>query len=419
MPCACRPDAARREQGDAFSARSSAALHGGGQRCRLRTWRWCSAQRLSTCSLFAWMDGVPRTGRAGRRQTFATGWLSELPVASREAQHAGYYIAGAMRRRRRAIHRLCAALFTIRSATHIVEQESVSASAVTWPRSMQLGLLAVPRLLLGDCWILDGPIDLTALSGGRAECNRRSGSRASESIGGPGFAEPCSTSGRSPKTRGWPSRRSRVRRRRAGRAWGTKPGPSVGVAIARDSLLPPKHRALAHGLQAWWNGDADSAVARLGQALNLDPEWAEGHMALGEVYYHLLPTAPLRLDSLAEVEFSRAARLDSGFAPPLYHLTEIALRAGKVNEAAALIERFRAFDPDTFRSLPLLLAYACVKDGPAAMQWSGEVSRHPMAVLRAGAGTGCLVRRSRRARNRCSRRSSPTARRRSCTGVPS
>lgn len=157
----------------------------------------------------------------------------------------------------------------------------------------------------------------------------------------------------------------------------------VAVALAGESSLPPKHRFLARGLRAYWSGGADTAIRWLTQALAQDAEWAEGHMALGEVYYHLLPASVLPLDSLAEAEFAKAAHYDSGFAQPLFHLAEAAIRRDEMANAVALIERFRAFDPDTSRWRQLAIMRACVQDSVEAVSWERESSAHPMDVLQA------------------------------------
>lgn len=160
----------------------------------------------------------------------------------------------------------------------------------------------------------------------------------------------------------------------------------VTVALAGKAQLPLRHQYFARGLQAYLLGSADTALAWLGQAVATDPEWAEGHMALGEVYYHLLPETGLSLDSAALAEFSQAATYDSGFAPPLYHLTEAAIRRGDLVLAAALIQRFRQFDPDSSRRHQLAIMYSCVKDGPASVIWDAEAANNPMDLLQAARG---------------------------------
>jgi serine/threonine protein kinase len=158
----------------------------------------------------------------------------------------------------------------------------------------------------------------------------------------------------------------------------------VDVALEHAALLPEYQQAFARGWRAYLTGSADSAVSWLQLAVSKSPEWAEGHMALGEVYYHLLPTGPAPLDSLAQSEFLQAVQVDSGFAPPLFHLAEIAARRGQVQETATLIERFRRFDPDTARRHQLALIYRCIspKDRDT-LNWSQEASGNPMDVLQA------------------------------------
>jgi hypothetical protein len=109
------------------------------------------------------------------------------------------------------------------------------------------------------------------------------------------------------------------------------------LALAGVRLLPVKYTFFARGLRSFQIGEADSAVTRFQHALRLAPEWSEAHMALGDVYYHLLPRTT-GLDSLAEREFHASHQLDPGFSPPVYHLTEIALRR---NDLAAAYARVR------------------------------------------------------------------------------
>jgi serine/threonine-protein kinase len=325
-----------------------------------------------------WIDGAARLGEPAA--------ISTAPRPARElrriarGQRAGFYIDGAVVGGARDSTTVVLRLHST-AGDSIVQQESVGAARDS-ASPVQLGLLAVSRLL--PALVDPGrAVDLTALSSRRAGATalwiqgereyRRSRFRRALNFYQRAIAEDSAMAF------------AAIKGAQAA-SWVDLGGEAlalVGVAIGRDSLLQPKHRALAHGLQALWSGNADGAVAMLSQALKLDREWAEGHMALAEVYYHRLPAVSLPLDSLAEAEFSRAAQLDSGFAPPLYHLTEITLRRGKVDEATALIDRFRAFAPDTLRTQQLLMAYTCVKNGPAATDWSSEVSRHPMVVLQA------------------------------------
>jgi hypothetical protein len=99
-------------------------------------------------------------------------------------------------------------------------------------------------------------------------------------------------------------------------------------------------------------------VASFERALALEPEWSEAWMAMGEVYYHLLP-ARSPADSLAAFAFARAAAVDSGFAPPLFHLAQLAIRHQESAEADRYRRRFRALEPDTTLSLQLDLMLSC------------------------------------------------------------
>ncbi len=154
----------------------------------------------------------------------------------------------------------------------------------------------------------------------------------------------------------------------------------ASLALANEELLPARERALARGLHAYLTGSADSAVHHLEAALELDPEWGEAYTALGEVYFHLLPTrAPL--DSLAEQAFLAAARVDSGFTPPLVHLAEMSLLAGDVSRADELLGRLFAFNPERHIVSHLPPMRDCVAGGPAAVDWSVPEALPPLQAM--------------------------------------
>jgi serine/threonine-protein kinase len=142
--------------------------------------------------------------------------------------------------------------------------------------------------------------------------------------------------------------------------------PLLDVALRADSLLPAKHQAFARGLRSYFLGDGDAAAAEMRRALQADREWAEAWMALGEVYYHLIPRAT-NLDSVAEDAFRRASVADSLFSPPLVHLAEISARRGDVQATRRFVERFRRIGTDSTYARELRFLLGCMERGPAAL----------------------------------------------------
>jgi serine/threonine protein kinase len=146
----------------------------------------------------------------------------------------------------------------------------------------------------------------------------------------------------------------------------------VDVALAPARGLPPRYLLFAKGLKYYLTGAADSAVARFRDALDLDLSWSEAWMALGETYYHLLPQT-VSPDSMAEAAFIRARRADSTFTPPLFHLAEIAMRAGDLTRAKDLIGDFVAADPDSALQAQLEATFECVRSGPGKADWTARL----------------------------------------------
>jgi tRNA A-37 threonylcarbamoyl transferase component Bud32/tetratricopeptide (TPR) repeat protein len=159
--------------------------------------------------------------------------------------------------------------------------------------------------------------------------------------------------------------------------------PFLEVALRAEQMLPAKHALYARGLDTYLRGVADSAAWFLGQALDRDPEWPEAHMALGEVYYHLIPELALSPQVAAQAEFKTAVRLDSLFAPPLVHLSEAAIRAGDRETAMDLLGRLRVRDPDAELVQHLELMLTCLGDGQPPDGWAAEVRRRSYDVFTA------------------------------------
>ena len=175
-------------------------------------------------------------------------------------------------------------------------------------------------------------------------------------------------------------------------------GALADVAVQNVSLLPGRVTPFARGLHAYLNGRADSAVVWLERALRASPRWTEAHMSLGEVYYHLLPSARGPLDSLALAEFTAAAE-DTEFSPPRFHLAELAIRSGDMTRAKQAVADFLRLSADTASAdqrAELRLMLDCASKGRNGVEWSRTALSAPLDVLSAakllaagGAYPGC------------------------------
>jgi tetratricopeptide (TPR) repeat protein len=152
------------------------------------------------------------------------------------------------------------------------------------------------------------------------------------------------------------------------------------LALAHDTLLPIRFRAFARGAHYYNAGEADSALVAYNEAIDLDPDWGEAWMGLGEVYYHLLPR-DFNPDSLAEAAFSAARRLDPEFAPPLFHLAELAIRRGQIDRADSLVALMPAegYDPEIHLQLETMLR--CVRGELDEDGWREAAAENRLAVL--------------------------------------
>ena len=141
------------------------------------------------------------------------------------------------------------------------------------------------------------------------------------------------------------------------------------LVLDGTDALSLRYAPFARGLQYFLDGRADSAVAAFKEAIARDESSAEAWTALGEAYYHLLPSGDYH-DSLPLGAFRRAEALDSSFTPALTHLAHVAIRRGDLGEASRLIGRIELLEPqgsDALHRLDVMLR--CVRDGPAAVSW--------------------------------------------------
>ncbi|MDX1394747.1 MAG: protein kinase [Gemmatimonadota bacterium] len=157
------------------------------------------------------------------------------------------------------------------------------------------------------------------------------------------------------------------------------------TALARAELLPATYRDFAYGVHAYQLGMSDSAVVTLRRALEANPEWAEANTALGEVYYHLLPSRTRVADN-GESYFRAALANDEAFRPPMFHLAEIAARRGDVVEARRYLAAFAETGPDQSLLEGLNLLIDCVDQGPQSVNWRMDAAAAPARVVVAAAG---------------------------------
>jgi eukaryotic-like serine/threonine-protein kinase len=155
------------------------------------------------------------------------------------------------------------------------------------------------------------------------------------------------------------------------------------VAVSREATLPARLAHLAHGVEDFMTGRADSAVGRFRQALALDPENAEAWMGLAETLHHLLPREA-QLDSLAEDAYLRVRLLDPEFAPAMFHLIEYAVRRGDLAGSERLMERFTGGHPDAEALGSIQLMLDCVRGDMTRSKWEAAVLRNPAQALGAG-----------------------------------
>lgn len=163
-------------------------------------------------------------------------------------------------------------------------------------------------------------------------------------------------------------------------------------AARMQASLPAQYRPFAVGLEAYLTGRGDSAVTMLREALALAPDWDEAHMALGEVFYHLLPDVD-EADALAIAQFDSAASRDARFTPPLTHLAEDAARRGDRRALAAYLDRLRSVAADIAWIRSLDIMHDCLEN-PRRADWVALARIDPGAALNAAEALGVAMAQS-------------------------
>ncbi len=155
----------------------------------------------------------------------------------------------------------------------------------------------------------------------------------------------------------------------------------IAIALRRPSVLSERQMWIARGLREYMRGSADAAVDAFHRALRIDSTSAEALTALGEVYYHFVPRVATP-DSLAEDAFQRARRADPEFTPPLYHLAEIAVRRGDVQEAERDVRTLSA-GADSTQFAQQWMMLRCVRDRWTPHDWERVARANARVVVQA------------------------------------
>jgi hypothetical protein len=163
--------------------------------------------------------------------------------------------------------------------------------------------------------------------------------------------------------------------------WNHQPNEAASlIRVAVGQELSPRYRLFASGFEAYLDGRADSAAARLRAALVLDPTMTVAWMQLGEVYMHLLPVEG-NTDSLAEAALVRARALDSTAATSQFHLVEILARRGDQKGATALAKQFIASAADSQLVREVSLLSACGRTGFSGVDLRAMALQSPLALV--------------------------------------
>ncbi len=134
------------------------------------------------------------------------------------------------------------------------------------------------------------------------------------------------------------------------------------LALRREDELPAPNRLLAHSLANFIAGNGDLAMYWARQAAEAAPEWSEAWYQVGEAAYHLWPSVD-NPDSVAHSAFRQSLALDPDFAPVVFHLAELAMVTGALDEADTLVKRHHALSADTAQQLQLELMLRCIRTG--------------------------------------------------------
>ncbi|UCG88194.1 MAG: hypothetical protein JSW71_06520, partial [Gemmatimonadota bacterium] len=154
-------------------------------------------------------------------------------------------------------------------------------------------------------------------------------------------------------------------------------------AVQQGGILPAKYERLARGMRAYFAGQPDTAIHWMQRALAEDPDWAEAHGMLGEVYFHLVPITSRPINELAQEAFERAVSYDSASSEPIFHLAEFAILAGDLPRARTLVDRMRRDSADIEFREQLRLMLRCAESRTPDDAWELAMPEETIHAFRA------------------------------------
>ncbi len=154
----------------------------------------------------------------------------------------------------------------------------------------------------------------------------------------------------------------------------------IRSAVLGVERLAPRDRSMVLGLRHYLAGDADSALAHLKAARDMDDRRPDAWMAIGQVYRHLIPMEPYQ-DSIALVTLERAYELSPDFSPVLFYLGSRATRDGDLAAARRYLAAVRQSEPEESELAKLELEVACATQSPEAIDWQAETRRNVNVVF--------------------------------------
>ena len=154
----------------------------------------------------------------------------------------------------------------------------------------------------------------------------------------------------------------------------------VQQAVRGAEHLAARDRLMALGLRDYLAGDADSALAHLRAARDMDDQRPDAWVAMGLAYRHLIPMEPYQ-DSLALVHLRRAYDLSPDFAPAVFYLGSRAARGGDIASARRYLSELRQTEADTSELAKLELEVRCASQSPDAIDWRAETLRDVNVVF--------------------------------------